>query len=135
MPLVLAVVVLVMNMLGMDLNRITLGTLIITLGLLVDDAIIAVEMMAVKMEQGWMRERAAAFAWISTAFPMLTHRHRLRADRTTVRDGIEDIAVVARASGERLDPSRIATSTSCRATDGSCQWRRSPVSNAPRRSH
>lgn len=71
-PLVLAVVVLVMSMLGMDLNRITLGALIIALGLLVDDAIIAVEMMVVKMEQGWARERAAAFAWTSTAFPMLT---------------------------------------------------------------
>ena len=56
----------------MDLNRITLGALIIALGLLVDDAIIAVEMMVVKMEQGWPRTRAAAFAWTSTAFPMLT---------------------------------------------------------------
>ena len=71
-PLVLAIVVLVMSTLAMDLNRITLGALIIALGLLVDDAIIAVEMMVVKMEQGWPRERAAAFAWTSTAFPMLT---------------------------------------------------------------
>ena len=81
-PLVLAIVVLVMSTLAMDLNRITLGALIIALGLLVDDAIIAVEMMVVKMEQGWPRERAAAFAWTSTAFPMLTAelsslRHRL----------------------------------------------------------
>ena len=59
-------------MLGLDLNRITLGALIIALGLLVDDAIIAVEMMTVKIEQGWDRMRAAAFAWTSTAFPMLT---------------------------------------------------------------
>ena len=59
-------------MLGIDLHRITLGALIIALGLLVDDAIIAVEMMVVKMEQGWDRMRAAAFAWTSTAFPMLT---------------------------------------------------------------
>ena len=57
---------------GIDLHRITLGALIIALGLLVDDAIIAVEMMVVKMEQGWDRMRAAAFAWESTAFPMLT---------------------------------------------------------------
>ncbi|MFI4996260.1 MAG: efflux RND transporter permease subunit, partial [Hyphomicrobiales bacterium] len=71
-PLVLAVVTLVMSLLAMDLNRITLGALIIALGLLVDDAIIAVEMMVVKMEQGWPRARAAAFAWTSTAFPMLT---------------------------------------------------------------
>ncbi|NGX94837.1 MAG: efflux RND transporter permease subunit, partial [Candidatus Afipia apatlaquensis] len=57
---------------GMDLHRITLGALIIALGLLVDDAIIAVEMMVVKMEQGWDRVKAASFAWESTAFPMLT---------------------------------------------------------------
>jgi multidrug efflux pump subunit AcrB len=71
-PLVLAVVFVVMNVAGLDLDRITLGSLIIALGLLVDDAIIAVEMMVVKMEQGWSRIRAAAFAWDSTAFPMLT---------------------------------------------------------------
>ena len=57
---------------GIDLHRITLGALIIALGLLVDDAIIAIEMMVVKMEQGWDRARAATFAWTSTAFPMLT---------------------------------------------------------------
>jgi multidrug efflux pump subunit AcrB len=71
-PLVLAVVLLVMSVAGLNLDRITLGSLIIALGLLVDDAIIAVEMMVVKMEQGWGRMRAAAFAWDSTAFPMLT---------------------------------------------------------------
>ena len=71
-PLVLAVVFVVMNVAGLNLDRITLGSLIIALGLLVDDAIIAVEMMVVKMEQGWSRIRAAAFAWDSTAFPMLT---------------------------------------------------------------
>ena len=71
-PLVLAVVFIAMSMMGMDLHRITLGALIIALGLLVDDAIIAVEMMVVKMEQGWNRQDAAAFAWTSTAFPMLT---------------------------------------------------------------
>ena len=67
-----AVVFIVMNAMGLDLHRITLGALIIALGLLVDDAIIAVEMMVVKMEQGWDRIRAASFAWESTAFPMLT---------------------------------------------------------------
>jgi multidrug efflux pump subunit AcrB len=71
-PLVLGVVFIVMNSMGLDLHRITLGALIIALGLLVDDAIIAVEMMVVKMEQGWDRVRAASFAWESTAFPMLT---------------------------------------------------------------
>jgi multidrug efflux pump len=71
-PLVLAVVLVIMNVAGLNLDRITLGSLIIALGLLVDDAIIAVEMMVVKMEQGWSRLRAAAYAWDSTAFPMLT---------------------------------------------------------------
>jgi multidrug efflux pump len=71
-PLVLAIVFVVMYAWGLDLHRITLGALIIALGLLVDDAIIAVEMMVVKMEQGWDRVRAATFAWTSTAFPMLT---------------------------------------------------------------
>ncbi len=71
-PLVLAIVFVVMYASGMVLHRITLGALIIALGLLVDDAIIAIEMMVVKMEQGWDRARAATFAWTSTAFPMLT---------------------------------------------------------------
>jgi multidrug efflux pump len=71
-PLVLAIVFSVMYSAGLDLHRITLGALIIALGLLVDDAIIAIEMMVVKMEQGWDRARAATFAWTSTAFPMLT---------------------------------------------------------------
>ncbi len=71
-PLVLAIVFVVMFAAGMNLDRITLGALIIALGLLVDDAIIAVEMMVVKMEEGVDRIRAAAFAWDSTAFPMLT---------------------------------------------------------------
>lgn len=71
-PLVLAIVMIVLDMLGMSLERITLGALIIALGLLVDDAIIAVEMMVVKMEQGFDRLKAATFAWTSTAFPMLT---------------------------------------------------------------
>ncbi len=71
-PLVLAIVFVVMYTVGMDLHRITLGALIIALGLLVDDAIIAIEMMVVKMEQGYSRFQAATFAWTSTAFPMLT---------------------------------------------------------------
>src|SRR6516162_6510138 len=71
-PLVLAIVLLVMYGAGLDLHRITLGALIIALGLLVDDAIIAIEMMVVKMEQGWDRVRAATYAWSSTAFSMLT---------------------------------------------------------------
>jgi multidrug efflux pump len=71
-PLVLAIVAVIMKMNGWDLDRVTLGALIISLGLLVDDAIIAVEMMQVKMEAGWDRIRAASFAYSSTAFPMLT---------------------------------------------------------------
>jgi multidrug efflux pump len=71
-PLVLAIVLTLMYAGGIDLHRITLGALIIALGLLVDDAIIAIEMMVVKMEQGYDRARAATFAWTSTAFPMLT---------------------------------------------------------------
>jgi multidrug efflux pump subunit AcrB len=71
-PLVLGVVAIAMYAGGWNLDRITLGSLIIALGLLVDDAIIAVEMMVVKMEQGWDRIRAATFAYTSTAFPMLT---------------------------------------------------------------
>lgn len=71
-PLVLAISLVVMHSMGMNLDRITLGALILSLGLLVDDAIIAVEMMAVKMEQGWSRLDAATFAWTSTAFPMFS---------------------------------------------------------------
>ena len=71
-PLVLAMTFLAMHAFGIDLQRISLGALIIALGLLVDDAIIAVEMMALKMEQGWDRMRAATHAYTATAFPMLT---------------------------------------------------------------
>lgn len=71
-PLVLGIVAVIMQAFGWHLDRITLGALIIALGLLVDDAIIAVEMMVVKMEQGWDRVKAATFAYSSTAFPMLT---------------------------------------------------------------
>ncbi|MBB3214685.1 multidrug efflux pump subunit AcrB [Herbaspirillum sp. Sphag1AN] len=71
-PIVLAVTALFMYLFDIGLHKVSLGTLVLALGLLVDDAIIAVEMMAVKLEQGWNRTRAAAFAYISTAFPMLT---------------------------------------------------------------
>ena len=71
-PLVLAITFFLMKVFGIDLQRISLGALVIALGLLVDDAIIAVEMMVVKMEQGWDRFKAATFAYTSTAFPMLT---------------------------------------------------------------
>jgi multidrug efflux pump len=71
-PLVLGLVAAVMYAAGWNLDRISLGALIIALGLLVDDAIIAVEMMVVKLEEGWDRLRAASHAYTSTAFPMLT---------------------------------------------------------------
>ncbi|MEE9100508.1 MULTISPECIES: efflux RND transporter permease subunit [Pseudomonas] len=71
-PLVLAMTFACMYYFGIGLHKISLGALVLALGLLVDDAIIAVEMMAVKMEQGYDRLKAASFAWTSTAFPMLT---------------------------------------------------------------
>jgi multidrug efflux pump subunit AcrB len=71
-PIVLAVTALCMHVFNIGLDQVSLGTLVLALGLLVDDAIIAVETMAVKLEQGWTRTRAAAFAYTSTAFPMLT---------------------------------------------------------------
>nr|WP_057928918.1 efflux RND transporter permease subunit [Burkholderia ambifaria] len=71
-PVVLAVTALFMYLFDIGLHKVSLGTLVLALGLLVDDAIIAVEMMAVKLEQGYTRARAAAFAYTSTAFPMLT---------------------------------------------------------------
>lgn len=71
-PLVLGITFFFMWHLDINLQRISLGALIIALGLLVDDAIIAVEMMQVKMEEGLDRFKAASFAWSNTAFPMLT---------------------------------------------------------------
>lgn len=71
-PLVLAITFLVMDIYHIDLQRISLGALIISLGLLVDDAIIAVEMMMLKLEEGFDRFKAATFAYTSTAIPMLT---------------------------------------------------------------
>ena len=71
-PLVLAATFFVMQTIGIDLHRISLGALIIALGLLVDDAMIAVEMMDRKLEEGYDKLRAATFAYSTTAFPMLT---------------------------------------------------------------
>ena len=71
-PLVLAIVFLVMSLIGIDLQRISLGALIIALGLLVDDAMITVETMVTRLEHGDDKEHAATFAYKSTAFPMLT---------------------------------------------------------------
>src|SRR6185295_3539105 len=92
-PLVLASTFLLMHVFGIDLQRISLGALIISLGLLVDDAIIAVEMMAIKMEQGWDRVRAASFTYSSTAMPMLT------GTAVTVA-GFLPIATAASSTGE-----------------------------------
>jgi len=71
-PLVLAVTIFIMSLAGIDLHRISLGALIIALGLLVDDAMIAVEMMDRKLKEGHDKLAAATFAYTSTAFPMLT---------------------------------------------------------------
>jgi multidrug efflux pump subunit AcrB len=71
-PLVLAITFLAMNYWGIGLHKISLGSLIIALGLLVDDAIIAVEMMVRKLEEGFGMMRAATFTWEATAMPMLT---------------------------------------------------------------
>ncbi|TXJ04548.1 MAG: efflux RND transporter permease subunit [Alicycliphilus sp.] len=71
-PLVLAVTFLAMHYFGIGLHKVSLGSLIIALGLMVDDAIIAVEMMVRKMEEGYDKMRAATFAYDITAMPMLT---------------------------------------------------------------
>lgn len=71
-PIVLAGTLLCMLVFGLEIHRISLGALILALGLLVDDAMIAIEMMAQKLEQGWDRMRAATYAYKVTAFPMLT---------------------------------------------------------------
>lgn len=92
-PLVLAATALCMYIFDIGLHKVSLGTLILALGLLVDDAIIAVEMMAVKLEQGFDRMRAAAFAYSSTAFPMLT------GTLVTV-SGFLPIALAKSATGE-----------------------------------
>jgi multidrug efflux pump len=92
-PIVLAATFLVMNYFNIGLHKISLGALILALGLLVDDAIIAVEMMSSKMEQGWDRVKAASFAYNSTAMPMLT------GTLVTVA-GFLPIATAASSTGE-----------------------------------
>ncbi|WP_028489427.1 efflux RND transporter permease subunit [Thiothrix lacustris] len=71
-PLVLAGTFFAMHLFDIGLHKISLGSLVLALGLLVDDAIIAIEMMVVKMEEGWDRVKAASFAYTTTAIPMLT---------------------------------------------------------------
>ena len=92
-PLVLAATFLAMNLFNVGLHKVSLGALVLALGLLVDDAIIAVEMMWVKMEQGWERTRAASFAYTSTAGPMLS------GTLVTVA-GFLPIAIAKSATGE-----------------------------------
>ena len=92
-PIVLAATFLVLHGFDIGLHKISLGALILALGLLVDDAIIAVEMMSSKMEQGWDRAKAASFAYTSTAMPMLT------GTLVTVA-GFLPIATAASSTGE-----------------------------------
>jgi multidrug efflux pump len=92
-PLVLALTFFFMHLFGVGLHKISLGALILALGLLVDDAIIAVEMMTVKMEQGWDRVKAASFAYTSTAMPMLS-------GTLVTAAGFLPIATAASATGE-----------------------------------
>ncbi|CAM4364614.1 efflux RND transporter permease subunit [Acinetobacter pragensis] len=92
-PLVLAMTFAGMNLFDVGLHKISLGALILALGLLVDDAIIAVEMMAIKMEQGYSRLQAAGHAWRTTAFPMLTGTLITAA-------GFLPIAMAASSTGE-----------------------------------
>ncbi|MCB1916053.1 MAG: efflux RND transporter permease subunit [Rhodocyclaceae bacterium] len=92
-PVVLAVTFLFMHLFGIGLHKISLGALILALGLLVDDAIIAVEMMATKMEQGLERAKAAGFAYTSTAMPMLS-------GTLVTAAGFLPIATAASSTGE-----------------------------------
>ena len=92
-PVVLAITFLFMNQFDIGLHKISLGALILALGLLVDDAIIAVEMMATKMEQGWDRVKAASFAYTSTAKPMLS-------GTLVTAAGFLPIATAASSTGE-----------------------------------
>ncbi len=92
-PLVLAMTFAAMHWFGIGLHKISLGALVLALGLLVDDAIIAVEMMAVKMERGFSRLKAAAFAYETTAFPMLT-------GTLVTAAGFLPIATAASSTGE-----------------------------------
>jgi len=92
-PIVLATTFLLMHLFNVGLHKISLGALILALGLLVDDAIIAVEMMASKMEQGWERTKAASFAYTSTAMPMLS-------GTLVTAAGFLPIATAASSTGE-----------------------------------
>ncbi|MBL8443575.1 MAG: efflux RND transporter permease subunit, partial [Zoogloeaceae bacterium] len=92
-PVVLAITFMFMHLFGIGLHKISLGALIIALGLLVDDAIIAVEMMATKIEQGWDRVRAASHAYTSTAMPMLS-------GTLVTAAGFLPVAMAASATGE-----------------------------------
>ncbi len=92
-PLVLALTFAVMHYFGIGLHKISLGALVLALGLMVDDAIIAVEMMAIRMEQGYSRLAAASYAWDSTAFPMLT-------GTLVTAAGFLPIATAASSTGE-----------------------------------
>lgn len=92
-PVVLATTFLLMRLFDVGLHKISLGALILALGLLVDDAIIAVEMMSSKMEQGWERARAASFTFTSTAMPMLT-------GTLVTAAGFLPIATAASSTGE-----------------------------------
>ncbi|MDQ7989799.1 MAG: efflux RND transporter permease subunit [Candidatus Dactylopiibacterium sp.] len=92
-PVVLAITFLFMHLFDIGLHKISLGALILALGLLVDDAIIAVEMMATKIEQGWDRARAGAFAYTSTAWPMLS-------GTLVTAAGFLPIATAASSTGE-----------------------------------
>lgn len=92
-PLVLAMTFAAMHYFGIGLHKISLGALVLALGLLVDDAIIAVEMMAVRMEQGDSRLTAAGYAWSHTAFPMLT-------GTLVTAAGFLPIATAASSTGE-----------------------------------
>ncbi|HPY38910.1 MAG TPA: efflux RND transporter permease subunit [Thiolinea sp.] len=92
-PLVLAGVFFCMYLFGIGLHKISLGSLILALGLLVDDAIIAIEMMALKLEEGFDRMKAASFAYNTTAFPMLT-------GTLVTTAGFLPIATAASATGE-----------------------------------
>ncbi len=92
-PLVLAMTFATMHYFGVGLHKISLGALVLALGLLVDDAIIAVEMMAIRMEQGFDRLKAASFAYETTAFPMLT-------GTLVTAAGFLPIAIAASSTGE-----------------------------------
>lgn len=96
-PFVLAATFLFMRLFDIGLHKMTFGALILALGLLVDDAIIAVEMMAVKMEQGMDRFKAAAFAYDTTALPMLS-------GTLVTAAGFLPIATAASSSGEYARP-------------------------------